>query len=50
MRELKDSKASGVKMLNSVALKVVKQNVNTACAWIHHQPQVPDVAKQFRKF
>ncbi|BCN29465.1 cyclic lactone autoinducer peptide [Anaeromicropila herbilytica] len=46
MKGLNDSVAK----LNNIALKLVKQNVNSACFWISHQPKVPDAAKKFRKF
>ncbi|SET56671.1 cyclic lactone autoinducer peptide [Lacrimispora sphenoides] len=37
-------------MMNALALLVVAQNVNAACAWLQHQPEVPEEAKRFRKF
>ncbi|WP_312442885.1 MULTISPECIES: cyclic lactone autoinducer peptide [Lachnospiraceae] len=37
-------------MMNALALLVVTQNVNAACAWLQHQPEVPEEAKRFRKF
>ena len=37
-------------MLNALALLVAAQNVNAACAWLQHQPEVPEEAKRFRKF
>lgn len=36
--------------LNAIALMVVIQNVNAACAWVDHQPEVPEEAKRFRAF
>ncbi len=36
--------------LNAMALITVVQNVNSGCAWLNHQPQVPEEAKRFRKF
>lgn len=36
--------------LNAIALMVVIQNVNAACAWVDHQPEVPEEAKRFRTF
>lgn len=36
--------------MNALALIVVVQNVNAACVWIDHQPEVPEEAKSFRKF
>lgn len=40
----------GVVMLNAVAIAVAVQTVNSACGWLHHQPQVPDEMMKFRKF
>lgn len=37
-------------MMNALALMVVFQNVNAACVWIDHQPEVPEEAKRFKKF
>lgn len=39
--------ASGV--LNSLALKMVCQSANSACAWVYHQPEFPDAANRFKK-
>lgn len=36
--------------LNAIALMIVIQNVNVACAWVDHQPEVPEEAKRFRAF
>lgn len=35
--------------LNAMALLVVIQNVNATCAFIDHQPEVPEEAKRFKK-
>lgn len=35
--------------LNAMALVMVIQNVNTACAWVDHQPEVPEAAQRFKK-
>lgn len=40
----------GVVLLNLCAVAAVLQNVNLACAWVHHQPKVPDAAMKFKKF
>ena len=29
---------------------IVIQNVNVACAWVGHQPEIPEEAKRFRAF
>lgn len=36
--------------LNAIALMIVIQNVNVACAWVDHQPEIPEEAKRFRAF
>ncbi len=36
--------------LNALALFTVIQNVNAGCAWLEHQPEVPEEARRFRKF
>ncbi len=48
-RKLK-SRNWAVFMMNTLALSVVSQNVNATCAWLQHQPEVPEEAKCFRKF
>lgn len=37
-------------MMNALAVMAVVQNVNAACMWLDHQPEVPEEAKSFRKF
>lgn len=49
LSKLKSQKWS-VLMLNALALMMVFQNVNVTCAWIEHQPEVPEEAKRFKKF
>lgn len=41
----------GMALVNSLALLLVIQNVNMACAWMWGQPEVPDtLKKKYRKF
>lgn len=35
--------------LNAMALMVVIQNMNTTCAWLDHQPEVPEDALRYKK-
>ena len=35
-------------IVNAMALKSVKKNVNQACAWFFHQPELPEAAKKFK--
>lgn len=35
--------------LNAMALVMVIQNVNAACAFVDHQPEVPQEAQRFKK-
>lgn len=37
-------------MVASLALAVTTLNVNTTCAWIAHQDELPKSAKKLRKF
>ena len=43
-------KMSMVNMMNVCALLVAAYTINVTCAWAHHQPEVPEVAKMLRKF
>lgn len=36
-------------IVNAMALKSVKKNVNQACVWFFHQPELPEAAKKFKK-
>lgn len=44
------SKHNMINMANMLALAMVIYTVNSACAWAHHQPEVPEEALKFRKF
>lgn len=35
--------------LNSLALLLVSQSANQACAWFFHQPKFPEGANKFKK-
>jgi|Go1ome_4_1110791.scaffolds.fasta_scaffold32063_3 cyclic lactone autoinducer peptide len=35
---------------NLFAFALMISSVNSTCLWIHHQPEVPDNAKKYRKF
>lgn len=37
-------------VISSLALVVTTFNVNTTCAWIMHQDELPKSAKKLRKF
>lgn len=39
-----------VNMANLFAMAMIIYTANAACAWLHHQPEFPEDAKQFRKF
>ncbi len=43
-------KLSLVNAMNLCALAIAAYTINVACAWAHHQPEVPEEAKKFRKF
>lgn len=43
-------KSNVVNLFNLCALAVMISTMNTTCAWMHHQPEVPEEAKRFRKF
>ncbi len=38
------------RIFSSMALAVTRSNVNMACFWIANQPELPDKAKELRKF
>lgn len=42
-------KLSPVALVNMMAIMLVVENVNVACAWFMHQPEVPESAKKFIK-
>lgn len=44
------SKCSLVQVMNVCALAVLITSMNATCFWAHHQPEVPEEAKRFRKF
>ncbi|MCM1251939.1 MAG: cyclic lactone autoinducer peptide [Clostridium sp.] len=44
------TKGGLMKLMNTCAFALMVGSVNSACAWIHHQPVVPEDAKKFRKF
>ena len=39
-----------INFANRCAVELMVSSVNTACCWIHHQPEVPEEAKKYRKF
>ena len=48
--EVIKGKLSMVNMMNLCALAMAAYTINVACAWAHHQPEVPEEAKSLRKF
>lgn len=38
------------KFANVLAMAMVIYTANAACMWLHHQPEVPDDVRKFRKF
>ena len=49
---LKQITCKGVftKAANLLAMAMVLYTANAACMWVHHQPEVPESIRQFRKF
>lgn len=43
-------KCNPLTLINLCALAVMISSVNATCSWVHHQPEVPEEAKRFRKF
>ena len=43
-------KFSVVKLMNVCALALAAYTFNVRCFYFHHQPEVPEDAKRFRKF
>lgn len=50
MKKLFKNKGTMLNFMNLCALATVIYSVNAACFWVHHQPEVPEEAKRFRKF
>lgn len=48
--KLLQKKGTAVNLFNLCALAVMISTMNTTCTWVHHQPEVPEEAKRFRKF
>lgn len=44
------NKCNVVNLVNVLAFAVMISSVNSTCWWIHHQPEVPNEAKRYRKF
>lgn len=44
------TKCSMVKVVNMCALSMVIYTAASTCMWAHHQPEVPDAVRRFRKF
>lgn len=44
------SKYLAVKLMNACALALAAYTINIACWYYHHQPEVPEDMKRFRKF
>lgn len=43
------SKLMSVGVVNSLALLLVAQNVNQACVWFFHQPEMPECANKLKR-
>ena len=37
-------------LANRCAFELMVSSVNSACCWLHNQPEVPEEAKKYRKF
>lgn len=44
------SKFVAVKFMNACALALAAYTINITCWYYHHQPEVPEDMKRFRKF
>lgn len=47
--KLKNVKSQSAKVLAKVSLKVGKMSANSACAYIYHQPKMPDGLRELKK-
>jgi cyclic lactone autoinducer peptide len=47
---LKKDFAKANKLIAKAALAVTKSNANATCAFLIHQPKMPEAAKKLRKF
>ena len=43
-------KGGFINFANRCAFELMVSSVNSACYWVHHQPEVPEEAKKYRKF
>ena len=43
-------KGGFAKVANMLAMAMVLYTANAACIWAHHQPEVPEDVRKFRKF
>lgn len=53
MRKIMDilkGKCSIMNVANMFAMAMVVYTVTVTCTWAHHQPEVPEAARRFRKF
>ncbi len=39
-----------ITLANRCAFALMVNSVNTACQFLHHQPEVPEEARKYRKF
>ena len=47
--KLKNVKSQSAKVLAKVSLKVGKMSANSACAYIYHQPKMPEELKNMKQ-
>ncbi len=38
-----------LRVFNCIAIVLVAQSANIACAWVFHQPEFPEAANKFKK-
>jgi cyclic lactone autoinducer peptide len=43
-------KKTAMKAVAAIATKTAQANANQRCAWLIHQPKMPDAVKKLRKF
>ncbi|MCM1243060.1 MAG: cyclic lactone autoinducer peptide [Roseburia sp.] len=41
---------SFINLMNHCAHALMVSSANSTCYWVHHQPEVPEEVKKFRKF
>lgn len=47
-KEIKEMGSQGLSLINTMAMTIAKKSVNSACSFIHHQPEIPSEMRKFK--